>query len=485
MFLFYYVYNFSGSTPVPGGSTLGYTTTPGPGIPYAPTPSCMWSPWMNSHTKITKSKGEYETISNLRMKYSFCEFPAKIECREIATKQSYNIVNQKGVSCDVNRGLVCEDINQNNGHCKDYEVRVYCVDACPSTPRPSAGPNGSPTPSPGTGPNSSPTPSPGTGPESSPTPSPGTGSNSSPTPSPGTGPDSSPTPSPGTGTNGSPTPSPGTGPNSSPTPSPGTGPDSSPTPSPGTGPDSSPTPSPGTGTDSSPTPSPGTGPNGSPTPSPGTGPDSSPTPSPGTGPDSSPTPSPGTGPNGSPTPSPGTGPDSSPTLSPPGTGPYSSPTPSPGTGTNGSPTPSPGKGTNGSPTPSPTDVIGEVPSKHPLNGDGQTTIAPTADICIEGWTDWINVNHPSGSTGDVELPKDIPGYPKTCDEVIAAKCVVASSGLDYKSTGQNVDCNIKGLTCVNDQIQTCQDYKSRFYCLCKYTISIFKTSELPELYLVL
>ncbi|XP_052092501.1 mucin-5AC-like [Mytilus californianus] len=603
--------------------TGGYTTTPGQGIPYVPTPSCMWSPWMNSHTKITKSKGEYETISNLRMKYSFCEFPAKIECREIVTKQSYDIVNQKGVSCDVNRGLVCEDINQNNGHCKDYEVRVYCVDACPSTHSPSAGPNGSPTPSPGsenqfsptaqptlnpngsptaspgigpnssptaspgtgpngsptpspgTGPNSSPTASPGTGPNGSPTPSPGTGPNGSPTPSPGTGPNSSPTaspgtgpngsptpshgtgpnssatpspgtghngsptpspgtgpngsptpshgtgpnssatPSPGTGPNGSPTPSPGTGPNSSPTPSPGTGPNGSatlspgtgpngsPTPSPGTGPNGSPTPSPGTGPHSSATPSPGTGPNGSPTPSPGTGPNGSPTPSPGTGPHSSATPSPGTGPNGSPTPSPGTGPNGSPTPSPgtgphssatpspgtgpngsptpsPGTGPYSSPTPSPGTGKNSSPTPSPGTGPKGSPTPSPETGPDSSPTPSPGTGpnssptpspgtgpNGSPTPSPRTDICIEGWTDWINVNHPSGSIGDVELPKDIPGYPKTCDEVIAAQCAVASSGLEYKNTGQNVDCNINGLTCVNDQTQTCQDYKSRFYCLCK------------------
>jgi hypothetical protein len=263
---------FADATLPPGFSTPkpGMTTTPGQGIPYPPTPSCMWTPWMNSHTKLPGTKGEYETISNLRLHYAFCAQPAKIECRDMVSKQSYKTVNQQGVSCDVNRGLVCEDINQNNdnGQCLDYEVRVYCVDACLSTASPTPGPNDTPTPS-------------------------------------------------------------------------------------------------------------------------------------------------------------------------------------------------PGSDGLGSPTPSPSSVSGKQPTPSP------TTVAPTADVCIEGWTDWINANNPAGKLGDIEQPKDIPGYPRTCDEVIAAQCAVQSSGMEYKTTGQNVNCNVKGLTCVSDQTQTCLDYKARFYCACK------------------
>lgn len=210
------------------------------------------------------------------MKYAFCEHPVKIECRDIASKMSYDKVNQQGVTCDINRGLTCDDINQNSGACLDYEVRVYCVDNCPSV---------SPTP-----------------------------------------------------------------------------------------------------------------------------------------------------------------------------GPFITPTASPGTGEHVSPTASPVSGGASIPTASP----GASKQVSP-------TASPPAELCVEGWTDWINAHSPLGTTGDVEQPTDIPGYPETCNEVIAAQCIEASSGDDYKKTGQNVNCNVKGLTCINDKTQNCMDYKARFYCLCKFT----------------
>ncbi|KAK3108253.1 hypothetical protein FSP39_004202 [Pinctada imbricata] len=728
-----------GSTPEPHvtKSPIPGSTTHIQGVPYAPVPACQWTPWMNSHVKTTAVTGEFETISNLRLMYSFCEYPVKIECRDAASKTPYDKTAQLGVSCDVNRGLLCDDLNQNSASgCLDYEVRVYCADACqtpgsdqqgsptpsPKTdifgnpitnPVPGSGQQGSPTPSPrtdkfgkpitnpvpGSGQQGSPTPSPktdifgnpitnpvpGSGQQGSPTPSPktdqygnpitnpvpGSGQQGSPTPSPktdifgnpitnpvpGSGQQGSPTPSPktdefgnpitnpvpGSGQQGSPTPSPktdiygnpitnpvpGSGQQGSPTPSPktdefgnpitnpvpGSGQQGSPTPSPktdifgnpitnpvpGSGQQGSPTPSPktdifgnpitnpvpGSGQQGSPTPSPktdifgnpitnpvpGSGQQGSPTPSPktdqfgnpitnpvpGSGQQGKPTPSPktdkfgnpitnpvpGSGQQGSPTPSPktdqfgnpitnpvpGSGQQGSPTPSPKTDIFGNPITNPvPGSGQQGSPTPSPktdqfgnpitnpvpGSGQQGSPTPSPktdefgnpitnpvpGSGQQGSPTPSPkTDQFGN-PITNPVPGSGQQgspTPSPKTDefgnpvltattkptpgpgltpepdfLCREGWTKWINSNKPTDNDDDIESVISIPGYPDKCHKVIAARCSVVKTGLDYKSTGQDVSCNVNGLVCKSDDQQICEDYQVQYYCIC------FKPTPAPK-----
>ncbi|WAR09825.1 MFGM-like protein [Mya arenaria] len=103
------------------------------GTPSAPKPACGWTNFINSYPRTPTSTGDYETIHNVRMKYVFCEFPVRIECRDTETKKDYRTISQAGVSCDVNRGLVCEDNGQSGEKCKDYEVRLYCVDACSST----------------------------------------------------------------------------------------------------------------------------------------------------------------------------------------------------------------------------------------------------------------------------------------------------------------------------------------------------------------
>ncbi|WAR14241.1 HMCT-like protein [Mya arenaria] len=103
------------------------------GTPSAPKPACGWTNFINSYLRTPTSTGDYETIHNVRMKYEFCEFPVRIECRDTETKQDFTTISQAGVSCDVNRGLVCEDKGQSGGKCKDYEIRLYCVDACSST----------------------------------------------------------------------------------------------------------------------------------------------------------------------------------------------------------------------------------------------------------------------------------------------------------------------------------------------------------------
>ncbi|WAQ93429.1 MFGM-like protein [Mya arenaria] len=115
------------------------------GTPSPPKPACGWTNFINSYPRTPTSTGDYETIHNVRMKYEFCEFPVRIECRDTETKKDYRTISQAGVSCDVNRGLVCEDNGQSGGKCKDYEVRLYCVDACSSTINPTGHATGTTT----------------------------------------------------------------------------------------------------------------------------------------------------------------------------------------------------------------------------------------------------------------------------------------------------------------------------------------------------
>ncbi|XP_021374155.1 SCO-spondin-like [Mizuhopecten yessoensis] len=376
------------AAPVIGPDGKPVLPTPMPGVPYPLQPACEWSLWMNSYMKTASSKGDYETMSNLRLAYSFCEFPSKIECRVSGQQTPLNQAGQMGVSCDINRGLVCEDINQNTAACLDYEVRVYCNDACHPTAKPglgtngqpTAGPglgqNGQPTAGPGLGPNGQPTAGPELGPNGQPTAGPGLGTDGKPTAGPGLGPDGKPTAGPGLGPDGKPTAGPGLGQNGQPTAGPGLGPNGQPTAGPGLGPNGQPTAGPGLGLNGQPTAGPGLGSNGRPTAGPGLGPDGKPTAGPGLGPNGKPTAGPGLGPNGQPTAGPGLGPNGQPTAGP-GLGPDGKPTAGPGLGTNGQPTAGPGLGPNGQPTAGP----GLGPNGKPTAGtglgpDGNPTAGP-------------------------------------------------------------------------------------------------------------
>ena len=112
-----------------------------------------------------------------------------------------------------------------------------------------------------------------------------------------------------------------------------------------------------------------------------------------------------------------------------------------------------------------------------------TTSQPPYYDCVEGWTVWLNnnspvtVNVPSANNrqdsalpafdGDVENLTELPGYPTTCYKVLSSECRVASTRVDYRSTGQMVTCDKQGLRCQNDVNQVCQDYEIRFYCVCE------------------
>jgi hypothetical protein len=129
---------------------------------------------MNSYEKKPGTDGDYETISNLRLAYSFCAQPAAIECRVKQSSPqdkavSYLDAGQRGVACNINRGLVCVDSLQENGEqCLDYEVRVFCTDNCV----PTRAPTGTPTVTPPIGETGFPSAGPPTGKSGQPTPVP-------------------------------------------------------------------------------------------------------------------------------------------------------------------------------------------------------------------------------------------------------------------------------------------------------------------------
>ncbi|KAL4222951.1 Mucin-5B [Mactra antiquata] len=383
------VYCECASTPTVTTPTTGVT-----GTPFSPKPGCGWTTFMNSYHRTQSSIGEYETIHNLRMMYEFCEFPAQIQCRDVATKQDFRLSGQTGVTCDVNHGLVCEDIGQNGKYCIDYEVRVYCTDDCTSTvspvietsstavssrASPHVDPFETPTPTPGIGTNGVPTPSQGVDASNTPTASPGIGTNGVPTASPGVDASKTPSASPGIGTNGVPTASPGVDASKTPTASPGIGTNGVPTASPGVDASKTPTASPGIGTNGVPTASPGVDASKTPTASPGIGTNGVPTASPGVDASKTPTASPGIGTNGVPTASPGVGASKTPTASP-GIGTNGVPTASPGVDASKTPTASPGIGTNGVPTASPGVDASKTPTASPgIGTNGVPTASPGVD----------------------------------------------------------------------------------------------------------
>ncbi|KAK7483904.1 hypothetical protein BaRGS_00024788, partial [Batillaria attramentaria] len=614
----------TGSTLPPDAvpTAFPHISPPPPGEPWDYLPSCMWTSWMNSDSRKPTSVGDFETFSNLRMSYPFCEHPVDIECRvasdAVPTELAgvpYNQAHQMGITCDLNRGLTCLDTSQVKGDkCLDYEVRVYCVDACPSTTSPAPGADVTTTKKPEfegstTEPKKAPTPggdtsshfphftafdsgdrstkstpaegphvTPSVGPDGKPrltTPTDSTAttvgqertgstpqtteSGSPPKITPTVGPDGRPelttlregtaTSTPGQERTGQTTES-GSPPKVTPT----VGPDGRPSLT--TREEGSLTSTPaheGTGSTAKTTESgsppdmtPSIGPEGRPkitppdedtlTSTPGqdrtgsTGAVTGETVSP-------PSATPSAGPHGHPditTPHDNSATSTSAhrqtgstvstsqeTNTPPGASPTVGPHGRPILTTPGSETASTSKvpraGTESTvktssqsrttpadrsrttqvtgstkttqesastpgiePTPGPhgrpilTTPGTDTSSTPSTSRDGRHTTSGTmtssptpVPVCLEGWTHWINSDHPETGVGDIESVEGLPGYPRTCWRALTAECRVAETAEDYRSLGQLVTCGKRGLECVNDENQTCADYEVRFYCLCE------------------
>uniref|UniRef100_T1JAC2 Hemocytin n=1 Tax=Strigamia maritima TaxID=126957 RepID=T1JAC2_STRMM len=106
-------------------------------------PTCVktgWTEWINTDTPNIENEyeqdentiGDNEIISSLRYYYSFCETPTAIRCQTVDKKIPSHETGQI-VSCDLKEGFKCDDSEQTDGKCLDYEVSLNC-DCRTSTP---------------------------------------------------------------------------------------------------------------------------------------------------------------------------------------------------------------------------------------------------------------------------------------------------------------------------------------------------------------
>lgn len=96
--------------------------------PLAPRCYQGWTPWMSASVPTVANEGDVETISGLRMRYSFCQEEAMeaIECRAVGEATASQYSGQQ-TSCNLQNGFTCYHNRQTGGQmCFDYEVRFYC-----------------------------------------------------------------------------------------------------------------------------------------------------------------------------------------------------------------------------------------------------------------------------------------------------------------------------------------------------------------------
>ncbi|XP_072418549.1 mucin-5AC-like isoform X6 [Chiloscyllium punctatum] len=113
-----------GESPTTRTSTIGTTTTE----PYC---NGIWSPWFNENTPTIQNKGDSELLETIR--YKLCPFSPyqinDIACEAVKFPQRPISETKDNVSCDINKGLICnynEQTPKNHLMCLDYRIRVCC-----------------------------------------------------------------------------------------------------------------------------------------------------------------------------------------------------------------------------------------------------------------------------------------------------------------------------------------------------------------------
>lgn len=86
-----------------------------------------WTPWLSTPAFVG---GDYEVLMDPRLKASLEDYcgisnMTEIDCRTVETKQPYKETGQR-VNCGLPLGLSCNDDEQRDSVCQDYEIRVYC-----------------------------------------------------------------------------------------------------------------------------------------------------------------------------------------------------------------------------------------------------------------------------------------------------------------------------------------------------------------------
>lgn len=82
-----------------------------------------WTNWLN--TDRPSGNGDYQTIKGLSEQGLVCSEPLKIECRTANLKTEWWQTGEE-LTCNTSTGHVCNNRNQKDGRCEDYEVRYLC-----------------------------------------------------------------------------------------------------------------------------------------------------------------------------------------------------------------------------------------------------------------------------------------------------------------------------------------------------------------------
>ncbi|XP_067915134.1 mucin-2-like isoform X2 [Heterodontus francisci] len=90
-----------------------------------------WSPWFNENTPSIQNKGDSELLEPIHNK--LCPFTpyqiSAIDCEAVKFPQRPITETKDNVTCDINKGLVCnynEQMPENHLMCLDYRIRVCC-----------------------------------------------------------------------------------------------------------------------------------------------------------------------------------------------------------------------------------------------------------------------------------------------------------------------------------------------------------------------
>ncbi|XP_041113516.1 mucin-2-like [Polyodon spathula] len=114
-------------TRTPTTATTPVTTTPPPTTTIiTPEPLCSgtWSEWSNTMKPTSENDGDYEPVNS-----STCTNGIEnIQCQSTTTGSA-----RQKVTCDKDKGLICNNKDQNNGLCNDYKIRICCVAITPTT----------------------------------------------------------------------------------------------------------------------------------------------------------------------------------------------------------------------------------------------------------------------------------------------------------------------------------------------------------------
>ncbi|NWX97588.1 MUC5B protein, partial [Nothoprocta ornata] len=99
---------------------------------------CEWSKWYDStQPENGTDSGDYETLENLSNKgYSICKTPSSIECRAKDHPEKLLQNLNQTVRCTQNTGLICNNKDQQNKICYNYQIKLLCCSYIPCAETP-------------------------------------------------------------------------------------------------------------------------------------------------------------------------------------------------------------------------------------------------------------------------------------------------------------------------------------------------------------